>query len=80
MPKKSTSTKSAQRKNWNYEETVSNLETIVQEIESGHLELAEVFDKFAWAIEALQDCEEFLSQKKQQMNLAIETLEDESEF
>ncbi|KOR37291.1 MULTISPECIES: exodeoxyribonuclease VII small subunit [Planktothricoides] len=78
--KKSTTTKSAKAKNWNYEATVANLETIIDEIESGQLDLAEVFDKFAWAVAALQECEVFLSEKKKQMNLLIETLEDEAEF
>ncbi len=78
--KKTTTTKSAKGKNWNYEATVSNLETIIYEIESGRLELAEVFDKFAWAVAALQECEDFLAEKKKQMNLLIETLEDDAEF
>lgn len=80
MPKKSSSTKAAKTKKWNYESTVSNLETIVQEIESGDLELEEVFDKFSWAVAALQECENFLAEKTSQMNLLIETLEDESDF
>ncbi len=76
-PKK---TKTYPRKNWHYETTVSNLERVIDEIESGRLELAEVFDKFAWAVAALQECENFLSEKKKQMNLLIETLEDDAEF
>jgi exodeoxyribonuclease VII small subunit len=78
--KKSTTTKSAKGKNWNYEATVANLETIINQIESGQLDLAEVFDKFAWAVAALQECEEFLADKKKQMNLLIETLEDDTDF
>ncbi len=77
---KKTTTKTAKDKNWNYEATVSTLETIIDEIESGNLELAEVFDKFAWAVAALQECENFLAEKKKQMNLLIETLEDDAEF
>lgn len=80
MPRKNKPTKIQKIKQWNYEETVTELEVIVQEIESGHLELAEVFDKFAWAVESLKDCEDFLAEKQGQMNLLIETLEDESEF
>lgn len=77
--KKST-IKNAKTKNWNYEATVNHLEKIIDEIESGQLELAEVFEK-AWAVAALQECEQFLTEKKKQMNLLIETLEDdEPEF
>lgn len=79
--KKSTNIKSAKAKNWNYEATVNHLEKIIDEIESGQLELAEVFEKFSWAVAALQECEQFLTEKKKQMNLLIETLEDdEPEF
>jgi exodeoxyribonuclease VII small subunit len=80
MPKKAKTNQINKIQQWNYEATVANLELIVQEIESGNLELAEVFDKFAWAVEALKDCEDFLAEKQGQMNILIETLEEESEF
>jgi len=80
MSKTANQVKSRKKTKWNYEQTVSNLEIIVQQIESGDLTLEEVFDKFAWAVAALQECEDFLSQKTSQMNLLIETLEDESDF
>lgn len=62
---------------FNYEETVVNLERIIAEIESGELTLEEVFEKFSIAVEDLQKCEAFLTQGQQQMNLLIETLEDD---
>lgn len=65
-----------QAPNWNYEERVSEIEQIIQQIESGSLPLEEVFKKFAVATEYLKDCETFLNRGKQQMNLSIETLQD----
>ncbi len=65
---------------WNYETTVQQVEAIVARIESGELELAAVFDQFAQAVDYLQQCEEFLSQRQQQVDLLIETLTDEAAF
>ena len=62
---------------WNYEATVEEIESIIQKIESGQLDLEDVFDKFAIAAEHLQDCEQFLGQKQQQIDLLIETLSDQ---
>jgi exodeoxyribonuclease VII small subunit len=61
--------------NWNYEEKVKEVETIITQIESGELSLQDVFDKFALAVESLKECEGFLQQKQQQIDLLIETLE-----
>jgi exodeoxyribonuclease VII small subunit len=65
---------------WNYEATVAKIETIVARIESGELELAEVFDEFAAAVEYLRQCETFLAQRQQQADLLIETLIDDPDF
>ncbi|MEM1168473.1 MAG: exodeoxyribonuclease VII small subunit [Cyanobacteria bacterium P01_H01_bin.35] len=62
---------------FDYEETVINIEEIIAEIESGELTLEEVFEKFSLAVADLQKCEAFLTQGEQQMNLLIETLEDD---
>lgn len=64
---------------WNYEATVRRIEAAIARIESGELELAEVFDQFAAAVEDLRQCETFLVERQQQMELLIETLEDVSE-
>lgn len=64
---------------WNYESTVKRIEAAIARIESGELELAEVFDQFAAAVEDLRQCETFLVERQQQMDLLIETLEDVSE-
>lgn len=65
--------------NWSYEETVRQVEAIMARIESGELELAEVFNQFATAVSHLRQCELFLSQRQQQMDLLIETLTDDLE-
>ncbi|AFY75571.1 MAG: exodeoxyribonuclease VII small subunit [Hydrococcus sp. C42_A2020_068] len=67
-------------KNWNYEETVAQVEKIIEQIESGSLPLEEVFEKFAIAIEHLRECESFLAIGKERMNLLIETLEQEEDI
>ena len=63
--------------NWNYEATVAEVEEIVAQIESGVLPLEEVFDQFATAVKLLRQCETFLMQGKQRMDLLIETLPED---
>jgi len=63
---------------WNYEATVAEVEQIIKHIEAGELELAEVFEQFTTAVEYLNQCETFLSQRQRQMDLLIETLEVEN--
>jgi exodeoxyribonuclease VII small subunit len=65
--------------NWNYEATVSEVETIISQIELGELELADVFQQFSTAVERLRQCEAFLARQQQQVDLLIETLLDEPE-
>ncbi|HEY9640776.1 MAG TPA: exodeoxyribonuclease VII small subunit [Coleofasciculaceae cyanobacterium] len=65
--------------NWNYEMTVSEIETIINRIELGELELADVFNQFSIAVEQLRQCEAFLVRQQQQVDLLIETLLDEPE-
>lgn len=65
---------------WNYEATVAQVETIIEQIEAGELELAEVFEQFTTAAKYLRQCEAFLQERQQQMDLLIETLETESDF
>ncbi|MCL6751466.1 exodeoxyribonuclease VII small subunit [Nostoc sp. CCCryo 231-06] len=62
---------------WNYEAKVIEIEGILAGIEAGELELEEVFDQFARAVEYLRQCESFLQQRQQQVDLLIETLSDE---
>ena len=65
---------------WNYEATVAQVEAIIEQIEAGELELAEVFEQFAAAIKYLRQCEFFLQERQQNMNLLIEVLEKDSDF
>lgn len=65
---------------WNYEATVAEVETIISQIEAGKLELAEVFDRFSVAIEYLHQCENFLAERRQHMDLLMETLTDKPDF
>lgn len=62
---------------WNYEGKVAEIENIIARIEAGELELEAVFDQFATAVEYLRQCEGFLHQRQQQVDLLIETLSDE---
>ncbi len=61
---------------WSYEKTVGAVEAVIAELESGHLSLAEVLSQFEQAVQALQQCEAYLTEKQQQVNLLIETLGD----
>lgn len=65
---------------WNYEETVAKVERILTRIESGELELADVFEEFSAAVDYLRQCESFLAERQKQVDLLIETLTDEAEF
>ncbi len=65
---------------WNYEATVNQIEVIVARIESGELDLADVFEQFSAAVDYLRQCEAFLADKQQQMDVLIETLMDEKDL
>jgi exodeoxyribonuclease VII small subunit len=79
MPKKSDSVPPShpQRpEHWHYETSVAEIETIINRIESGELELEDVFEQFAQAVESLGQCETFLNERQSQVELLIETLGD----
>ncbi|MBD2254132.1 exodeoxyribonuclease VII small subunit [Nostoc parmelioides] len=61
----------------NYEAKVAEIEAIISRIESGELELEAVFAQFANAVEYLRQCDTFLQQRQQQIDLLIETLNDQ---
>jgi len=61
---------------WNYEQTLSQIEAITHQLETGELPLAEVFEQFSEAVSALQQCDRFLQEKQAQASLLIETLVD----
>jgi exodeoxyribonuclease VII small subunit len=64
---------------WNYETTVTQIETTLNQIEGGDMDLADVFEQFTTAIAQLKECEAFLGDRQQQVDLLIETL-TEPEF
>jgi exodeoxyribonuclease VII small subunit len=59
---------------WKYETAVERVEEILSEIESGELELTEVFAQFAVAVESLQQCENFLAEQRERVDLLLENL------
>jgi exodeoxyribonuclease VII small subunit len=61
---------------WRYETSVAEVEAIISRIESGELELEDVFAQFSEAVAVLQQCETFLAEHQAQINLLIETLGD----
>lgn len=65
---------------WNYEDSVTQIEEIITQIESGNLPLEEVFTQFAIAVEQLNKCEAFLQKGQEKMNLLIEKLEEKIDF
>lgn len=71
------SPRAKKKTNWNYEATVAKVEKIIAQLESGELELAEVFTEFSTAVEYLRECEAFLNQKQEQMTLLVETLTEQ---
>ncbi|MEH1944878.1 MAG: exodeoxyribonuclease VII small subunit [Nostoc sp.] len=77
MVKRKNASSSDSMEGWNYEAKVIEIEGIIARIESGELELEAVFEQFASAVEYLRQCESFLQQRQQQVDLLIETLSDE---
>ncbi len=66
----------AKKIEWKYETAVERVEEILGEIEGGELELSEVFSQFAVAVKSLQECEDFLSRQREQVDLLLENLGD----
>ncbi|NJL48950.1 MAG: exodeoxyribonuclease VII small subunit [Leptolyngbyaceae cyanobacterium SM2_5_2] len=75
MPSKATAS-TPQPTAWNYEESVATVETIIADLESGRLPLAEVLTQFEQAVQMLRQCEAYLTEKRTQVDLLIETLSD----
>lgn len=76
-PRKKKAPSQALPEDWNYEVTVAQVEAIVDRLEAGELELGEVFEQFQIAVQSLGQCEQFLQEKQSQVDLLIETLEDD---
>jgi exodeoxyribonuclease VII small subunit len=78
-PKKTPELATELAKDWSYEMTLSDIETIVAQLETGELPLSDVFDQFEQAVNKLQQCDHFLKAKQQQATLLIETLAEEED-
>ncbi|MBR8826361.1 MAG: exodeoxyribonuclease VII small subunit [Gomphosphaeria aponina SAG 52.96 = DSM 107014] len=64
-----------------FEAKIALIEEIIKKIETGELPLEKVFSEYEKAGKLLQECESFLEQGKERMNLVIETLTaGETEF
>lgn len=66
----------APSEDWYYEQAIATVESLVNELEAGHLTLDEAFDRFSQAAAELKRCEDFLRDRQAQMDLAIEYLTD----
>jgi len=69
--------KSDEMLTWSYEEKVAQVEGIIGRIEAGDLDLEQIFEQFSQAVEYLQECQNFLQGRQQQVDLLIETLQDD---
>ncbi|MEB3289449.1 MAG: exodeoxyribonuclease VII small subunit [Leptolyngbya sp.] len=78
MPAKSRSTQPDAQDSipWSYEDTVATVEAIMADLESGRLPLAEVITQFEQAVQSIQRCEAYLAEKRAQVDILIETLND----
>ncbi|PSN17933.1 exodeoxyribonuclease VII small subunit, partial [filamentous cyanobacterium CCP5] len=54
---------------------VAQVEALIQQLESGDLPLEDIFSQFEQAVTTLQQCDSYLTEKRQQVELLIETLE-----
>ncbi|MEN9229983.1 MAG: exodeoxyribonuclease VII small subunit [Thermostichus sp. DG02_5_bins_236] len=61
---------------WRYEAAIAEVETLIDQIESGDLDLAEVVERFQQAAQTLKTCEDFLQEKRQQVEIITEQLDE----
>lgn len=64
---------------WRYEAAIAEVEGLIAQIESGELDLAEVVERFQQAAQTLKRCAEFLEEKRQQVEILIEELNQDDE-
>ena len=68
--------KTKKKPTWHYEETVEKIEDIIDQIEEGSLDLEQVFERFSEATTYLKECDQFLNERQEKVELLIETLGD----
>ena len=59
---------------WNYEDTLAQIEAIANRLETGDMPLSDVFEQFAEAVGSLKQCDQFLQSKQKEAALLLETL------
>ncbi len=62
---------------WNYQKTLAQIESIIGKIEAGKINLEDLFSQVMIASQCLQECETYLVQQEQKMDIFIETLTDD---
>ena len=63
---------------WNYEAKVAEVEAIIATIEGGGIRVGGSFlSSFAVAVKSLCECENFLRERQQEVDLLIENLQDD---
>jgi exodeoxyribonuclease VII small subunit len=72
--------KAATPETWNYESTVEKIEDILHLMESGDMNLSDLFEQFGVAAEYLKECDRFLTTQRAQVDLTIEYLTDDPDF
>jgi exodeoxyribonuclease VII small subunit len=75
-----TKKKAATPEAWNYESTVEKIEDILHLMESGDMNLSDLFEQFGVAAEYLKECDRFLTSQHTQVDLTIEYLTDDPDF
>ena len=62
---------------WNYQKKLAQIESIIGQIEAGKIHLEDLFSQVAIASQCLEECEKYLVQEEQKIDILIETLTDE---
>ncbi|MEM1425501.1 MAG: exodeoxyribonuclease VII small subunit [Cyanobacteria bacterium P01_H01_bin.130] len=62
---------------WQYETASTEIEAIIDQLEQDDLTLDNAFSAFATAVQRLQECDQFLSDRQAQAEILIETLTDD---
>jgi exodeoxyribonuclease VII small subunit len=65
---------------WNYEGAVEKIEDILHLMESGDMNLSDLFEQFGVAAAYLKECDRFLATQRAQVELTIEYLTDDPDF
>ncbi len=62
---------------WQYETASTEIEAIIDQLEQDDLTLDNAFSAFSTAVQRLQECDQFLSDRQAQAEILIETLTDD---